>query len=594
MTMLAGRSRAPAVLVSALGGVLAAVLLHSAAPDPSADVARGGEDAFARGLHPRELPPRAAPLRWTRERAELDFRFLPRGNAALEVELAGQRGPVAVAVDGVIVGTIEAGGPSARFALRDNGTRARHVELRAAGFRAGDGRVLGAQLRRVTLRTAGRGSPPPAMVALLALAALGVWAAASVAGSPPLAAAGVALGTTAALTAVLWPRGVVRSSCLPAAVLITLAGAAAAACAVRLLQRRWPDVGGAAFAALMLAVVIQGLAATSPVMVVSDAVFHANNLAKVAGGDLWITSQTQHAPPFRFPYGVTFYALLAPFARAGLDPVMLVRAGGALAGLAGSLALLWLMAPRGDARAGLAVAALQLLPVTFDLFSFGNLSNVFGQAMTAAFFAWWVAARERTWPLGALLLAAGAVGHFSSFVVLLVLAAALAIAFWSDRRLERWRLAALAIGAALAIAYYAHFVPLVTSQLGRVLHGGSGGGSGGASASPIVGLAAQWGLPAILLAILGRPWPAADRLDRALLAYWAAGAVLLAAALLSPLDVRYGHALTLPVAVAVAEGLDRAWRRRAPLRIAAAALALAQVVLAARAIVDAVLWRYRP
>ena len=57
---------------------------------------------------------------------------------------------------------------------------------------------------------------------------------------------------------------------------------------------------------------VQGVLATSPVMVVSDVVFHANKLARVAGGDFFPTSVTQHAPPFRFPYGVSFYALLAP------------------------------------------------------------------------------------------------------------------------------------------------------------------------------------------------------------------------------------------------------------------------------------------
>src|SRR5262249_57086919 len=96
--------------------------------------------------------------------------------------------------------------------------------------------------------------------------------------------------------------------------------------------------------------------------------------------------------------------------------------------------------------AGLAVAVLQLLPVTFDLFSFGNLSNVFGQAVTVAFFAWWAGRAPGGWPVGALLLAVAGLAHLSSLIVITVLAGALAVFRGRALFADRARLVALVAG----------------------------------------------------------------------------------------------------------------------------------------------------
>jgi hypothetical protein len=578
---------------AALLGVLAALALHYRAPDPSADVGRGGEDAFASGLFPRELPPRSAPLRWTRERAQLRFRYLPRGAAVLEVDVAGHRGPVGVAADGVLLGVLEPGAAPARFELADNGRRSRDVELRAATFRAGDGRDLGTQLRRVTLRPAARGAPPAALVAALALAAAVAFGAATAAGFGAAGALSVAGAVAVSLVLALWPAGVARSPYLLAATAMAIVGCLFAAMVTRLADRRWPGTGPVAFGGLLLAVVVQGLAATSPAMVVSDVVFHANNLARVAGGDLWITSRTQHSPPFRFPYGVSFYVVLAPLYRLGLDGVWLVRAGAAAAGVAGSAALLWLLARRGGVQAGLAVAALQLLPVTFDLYSFGNLSNVFSQAVTGVFFAVWAGGRPERWPLGAALLAVAAVGHLSSFVVAAALAAALLAAWRREGPIARWRWLTLGAGLGLAAMYYAAFLPIVAEQLPRLGEGSSGGRGLAAAAAPFVAVFRQWGLPVTLLAAAGLPWPRRDALDRDLSAYWVAGGVLALVALVSPLEVRYLHALGLPLAAAAGQGAVRLWSKGALGRIVVVALAVAQAAIAGRNLAEAVLGRYR-
>src|SRR5262249_51732557 len=103
----------------------------------------------------------------------------------------------------------------------------------------------------------------------------------------------------------------------------------------------------------------------------------------------------------------------------------------------------------------------------------------------------------------------------------------------------------------------------------------------------------QWGIPAMLLAILG--WRNLRRhgLDRDLVAYWAAGALLFLPAVLSPLDVRYLYALTLPVAVAAAGGVLGFVRGGAFGRALAAILLAWQGLLAGAEIVEAVLHRYR-
>lgn len=591
--MLSPRIPPLAALGAASLGLAAALLLHYGAPDPSADVIRGGEDAFARGLHPRELPPRMAPQRWTRERAEIRFRHLPRGPATLEVAIRGHRGPVTVAADGVIVGVLDRRAGMARYALPDSGGRSRDVELRTTPFQEADGRRLGTQLRRVTLRAAARGRPPSSLVAAFVATALVAMAAAAAAGFAAGPALGVAASMSAALVLAVWPMGVVRSPYMPVAATLVIVGCVFAVAVSRAVSRRWPAVGRVAFAGLLLAFVVQGLAATSPVMVVSDAVFHANNVERVAAGELWITSQTQHTPPFRFPYGVTFYALLAPLYWLGLDAVWLVRAGAAVSGLLGSVALVWLAAPKGDARAGWAVAALQLLPVTFDLYSYGNLSNVFGQAMTALFFGWWAAGGPGGWAPGALLLFFGALGHFSSFVVLGALSAALLLVWRRELETQRWRWASIALGLGLSFLYYAQFAPLLAAQLPR-LGEGYGTPGGPATAAPLLDLLRQWSLPVVVLAAAGLPRWRHGALDRDLIAYWAAGAALAAVALASPLDVRYLYALGVPLAVAAAEGSFRLWSHGVAGRAAVVALAVAQAALAGRNLVEAVLWRYRP
>ena len=585
-----------AVLAVALGVALAA---DRGAPAPAADVGRGSEEAFASGLQLREIPPGGRPQRWTGERTSLHFRDLPAGPAALEVAVRGQRHPVLVSVDGVVVGAIEAGQPSLTAGL-DFPRRGDHtVELRVEPFRAGDGRALGALLERVRLAPAAARAPSLRLLLLFAAPALAVFAAVLGLGPGAGLAAGAGIYVVLLEALLLWPQGLVHSPyAATLAVLLAVLGVAAALFA-RLCARRVPGAGPWALAAAGAALTVQGLLATSPLMVVSDAVFHANNLLRVARGDLLLTSVTQHAVPFRFPYGVSFYVALAPLLRLGCDAVALVRVGAAAAAVAASLALfLMLLRRRRPDQAGLAVVLLVLLPVTLDMHSHGNLSNVFGQALTTAFFAWWAGGTPGGWVVGALLLAVGATGHFSSLVVLAALA--LALLALARREARRAQVVGAVVGLALAAAYYLQFAPLVLGQLPRLREGGGQGRGGSRGALGVVrlqawALAGQWGPAALALAVMGHPRLSGDgdSLDRDLRAAWLAGGVLALLAVVSPLEVRYLYALTVPLAVAAGAGALRLTRKGLGGRLVATLLVLAQAAQAAANGVDALLRRYR-
>jgi hypothetical protein len=103
-------------------------------------------------------------------------------------------------------------------------------------------------------------------------------------------------------------------------------------------------------------------------------------------------------------------------------------------------------------------------------------------------------------------------------------------------------------------------------------------------------------LPAIVLAAIGRPRPrtAGTELDRDLAAYWAAGAALALPPILTPIDVRYLYALTVPLAAAAGAGLVRLRDRGRPGAAAATLLFALQAAWGVWGLVEAVVIRYRP
>jgi hypothetical protein len=419
------------------------------------------------------------------------------------------------------------------------------------------------------------------------------------AGVAPWAAILSALVVTLAQAGLVGPSGLVRS---PYAVTLSLllAGAAGVSALFAAWARRWGSQASvAAYLALMAAILVQGVASTSPLMVVSDAVFHANKLAAVAGGDLFPTSRTQHAQPFVIPYGATFYLPLVPLYRLGLDPVWLVRGGAAVSGIVASGALFALVAARRTPLvAGLAVVWLQLLPGTFDVYSYGNLSNVFGQSLTALFFAWWAGGRPGGWPAGALALALGATAHLSSLVVLAAVAAGLLLARGRQSLRDRAGLVAAAVGLACALVYYGQYWSLIRDQLPRLLEGGGQGrgpwvGAWGALRTQLVGALAQWGWPTLLLAPFGLPRPSRSRWEGDLAGYGAGCLALSLAAVFSPVDVRYLYALAPVLAIAAAETATRSLGSGAWRRLAVFCVGLWAAVAAAGWLSEALTHRYR-
>jgi hypothetical protein len=594
--MVPAASRRGAMLASCALSAAAAFVLNRCAPLPAADVSRGTEDCFAEGLLEREAPPPSRmPQRWTEERAVFRFRHLPPGPANVRVEVHGHRAPVFVAIDGQAVGMLPRRTQAAAFPAPSAEGGALTVELRVEPFVASGGRRLGTLLDRVAVEHPPAQRPSAGLLLSFLVPAVIVTAAAIMVGIPPLPSTLMAAALAALQALALAPSGVVRSPYAQGlATLLSLATLGALAFALW-AARRFEASAPWAFAAVLAAAVVQWAAATSPMMVVSDAVFHAHKLAGVAAGDLFPTSLTPGERPFRFPYGISFYALLAPLARLGLDAVTLVRHAAALSGVASSAVLFGMLAGAGARRAGLAVLGLQVLPTTFDLYSYGNLSNVFGQSLTVGFFGWWTAVPLPHWGVGAGLLCLGCLAHLSSFFVLVALAATLAARRGRGLGRERARLLAMGVGLGVALLYYARFTPLVLQQMSRL-------GEAGSAARPLWSAllrqgrlaVAQWGWPAIALGLLGLPRPRRGGLDPDLVAYWLAGGALAALALVSPIEVRYLHALTLPLAVALGTGADRLLGRGRWAGALAVALLCGQTALAVAGIAEGVLHRYRP
>jgi hypothetical protein len=588
-----------ALAISALAAALAAVLAARFAPPPAADVARGSEEPFAEGLQPREFDAAGLPHRWTGRRLHLRFRNLPPVSATLQLAIHGQRSPVAVAADGAVVAMLPPEQAQVEVPLAPPRDGRLEVILSTETFAAEDGRQLGLMLDRAAVVPSRPGGASPRLVLMFAAAAAAMSLAAVGAGLSAWTSAAVGVAAGVLMTLALWPAGLLRSGYADRLPVLLVLGAIAAFAFARWQDARRPGTGRWAFAALLAAFYVQVVGGTHPLMVVGDVQFHVHKLYDVHRGDFFPTSVTQHGRPFHFPYGVSFYALLAPLVRWRVEGTAIVRFGAAAAGLAGSAGLFALLAPRWPAaQAATAVWILQALPITFDVYSYGNLNNVFGQALTVLFFGWWE--REpagRRWPAAALLLAAGCLAHFSSLIVLVFLVIALLLAARHEIGRDRRWLAAAA-GLALAAAYYLHFRDLVIGQLPRLLEGG-GQGRGvsrdalDAARLQLVGAVETWAAPAIVLAWIGRPRPREGPFARDLAAFWAVGAVLAVLAVLTPVDVRYLYALTLPVSIAAADGLARLAQRGLGGRLLGGALVLLQVAWAARRALEAVLWRYR-
>ena len=206
------------------------------------------------------------------------------------------------------------------------------------------------------------------------------------AGQPAAAAVSLGVQASVAQALLLWPQGLARSRMRHRSRRLVALGAAGGS--VR-TPARGPHarLGAVGIRGVSAAFLVQVLAATSPVMVVSDEVFHAPTT--------WSACPEGVVPHERDPHAslpLPLRRLVLRAARAGPADGRRCRgrrrAGAGAAGPAASLGLFALLAPTGAARAGLGRDPAKLLPAS-SILLFGNLSNVFGQSMTTLFFCWW-------------------------------------------------------------------------------------------------------------------------------------------------------------------------------------------------------------
>jgi hypothetical protein len=586
------RTGLAAASAALLFAIVCAFLVHRFAPYPSADSALASEDAFAEGLEEREfVPPMMGPGRWTSPGASFEFENLPQGPFTVEVRVRNHQDTVRVILERRSVGLIppgqRGGDYKASLAGSDDDVQ---VDLVVKPFLARGGRRLGTFLDRVTLVHERTMMPRLELVAVFIVPALLVVPAARIAGASLSAV--FALSCTVSLTqlCLLLPSGVVRSDYA-----YTLAALLAVGVGLLgIVSRRRPWL----FAALLAAFLVQGAVALHPLVIGFDAAFHAHNLAEVLAGGYFLESETQHEPPFRFPYGVSFYVPLVPLVRAGVEPVQAVRVGASVAGVLAAAVAFWLVS-RIDPRpwvAFLAVALLQFLPWSFDVYSNGNYSNVFAQAGIVTFIAWWALDKPLGWFAGTAAFVLGALGHLSGFFFLVALSLTLLVGRRRELKKERAGLIAIGLGMAGAVLYYSHFTSLVLEQLPRLLQGGRGG-TGAQSLfesllAQLGGVVSGWGVPAAILAWIGRPRAGAP-MARELGAVWLAGALLAVAAVTTPVEVRYLYSLTFPLSIAAAAGVARLLQGGVSARIAAALLVVAQIALGGRNIALALLHDWR-
>jgi hypothetical protein len=247
-------------------------------------------------------------------------------------------------------------------------------------------------------------------------------------------------------------------------------------------------------ALITLGFVLRMAGMVHPHALFSDATFNANNLLRVALGQIQLSAGLpSEAGGGSAPYPPGLYVLLLPAQLlSGSDTVprrLLVQAGTALLD-SGVIGLIWLTLSRAGLGqpAALFGAACYLLPIpALESFSIGEYANLGGQALALPAVALLAlgAANRKHWRQTALLSTALAIGLLGHSGVTLSLGA-LAASVWMLALLQRgrgmidpWRLAiagAVAISVALISFYSApDYVAGYLTRAGGVTNDTSGG-----------------------------------------------------------------------------------------------------------------------
>ncbi len=467
---------------------------------------------------------------------------------------------------------------------------------------AGDPRALGVMLDELTIAPVGRVLPPPRAVGGAAVG-MAAFAAAIALMTSAGAGAGAVLAVSVGQAAML-SRGFAPYTNYPGAA----ARLAAAIALGVVLLAAWTRRGGARPSAAARFVIIFSAAAMflkllvllHPQMPIGDAMFHAHRFQGVLTGNLYFTSL---APGnYTFPYPPAFYLLAAAFSglvtRGTADMDLLRVVGMTVDALAGAALYVAVRQSWNAAWTGAAAVVLyHMMPLSFRIFTVGNLTNAFAQSVAVFALAVVAAApvsrfRAAYVVLLTCIFALAFMSHTSTFALLFCTGVSVAVLFrWRGDAASRESSAAVAMAVLLALSlavvvYYGHFGETYRAELSRitaetVAAAPDAGGRGLAARARSVPmyLRSYLGLGALILAAAGG-WGlyrrgGRDRLTLALAGWGLTCLLFLALGVLTPVDMRYYLASLPAVALAGAAGTSMLWARPTAGRVVAVALVAA-------------------
>jgi hypothetical protein len=645
----------PRGLAAALFGALAgpACLLLAYAISPEITFGADRLASISAGFYPAERAGTSS-FAWTSRRADLVLAGLDRRSPwSCAVRFRGARPDPAmpqpdltVALDGVAVATSRATNEFQQMEVtvpvRPLGTGLILTLTSSTTFTPGasDRRPLGVQIEDLTCRPTGTAVvlPPRRAMASAALAsavfgaALGLTGitAGSAIGGTILLAAGQALPLASGAapygdypTTMVWIAAWIALLTLTGLKLLEAGNGQALRNTARFVVL---------FSAGVLYLKLLGLSHPSKALV--DALFHAHRLEAVLAGRFYFTQLSTSATPF--PYAIGLYLFAAPWSWLTRDHVMLLRVVVcASEAIAGGLVYLMVVRTWGDRLvAAVAVALVNLVPVSYAVVGNANLTNAFGESAAlvtiAAVTVLGLQADHRRQIMAVSLLATLALlSHVTTLTFLLATLVAIAVVFrWMGAPALRVAARSVLVAATIALVlsvllYWGHFGGVYQAQLARVRTAPAVGvapaqapaamapasDSGrprlGRVTIPLTGrvvdaldqTVGNLGWPIVVLALAGA-WRllvrrARDRLSLVLAAWGMVGLAFVAASVVGASDVRYQqdafefigrveHA-TCPVAVILAAyGAIWAWRAGTVARLASSALLVAAVVAAVR------------
>lgn len=616
----------PVVVSSVLGALAgAAALVFAYAARPAIVLDMDTElSALARGFYPVERAPGGLTFAWTRERAELHLPGLDRRSPwVVTVRVRGARPDPALlpelrlAVDDTVVSAtqttnafVEVTADVPASVENDRGVVLSLIVSSTFVPGPDDPRSLGVMVDEVRVAPASDAVvlPPRRALGAAMLSAGAFGGALATIGLTNIVSVGVAVVVALAQAVVmsggLGPYEPYGGDMAWFAFAITLLLVAGVWIAERVTARRFRNT--ARFAVAFSAVVLFLELATllHPSLPAGDALGQAQRFGWVLDGRYYFTSVAPGG--YQFPDAIALYLVAAPFTLVvhGLPAhVDLLRTVVAVAdALAGLLVYLMIVRASGDRLAGaIACGLFHLVPLNFQVQVAGTLTNAFAQSaflVTLALVALGTvrAGSRRGLAIGVAAATVAALGHISTFAILVPVLAIVAVLFatiggpvlrGSARTVAWLAVATLVLAVTL---YYAHLLDAarepfarITGELGRpVAESDPGGRSLGARLAVVPHhLLTYYGLPVLALAAAGTTWivrrQQRDRLSLVLLA-WALGCgAFLVLGVLTPVDMRPYLAFFPALAVLGGIGAAWMWRRGGAAQAAAGAL-LAWVV----------------